>query len=270
MITAILEISFMLIVALLIGMFIAWRYWRKKFLDLQESGSKTIREQREKIASIEIVNEQHIKRNGELKEKSDQQEKTIKAGKDEISVLKAEIADLKSQQHEKEKQISELKEQSGELKVSIDSLAADLDQEKNQHKKTREETSSLKSSLEKLRKDQDSSQNEVKSLKQPTANQTISKDSDKDHSYYRMIEGKKYKNEPITMAEVSVKGQGDGRISKSDAEKIFAVISDGHQYTEVEKNTMKYIRDNFKWTEQADELFRHEVRVWAAKGHKLE
>ncbi len=88
-------------------------------------------------------------------------------------------------------------------------------------------------------------------------------------SYYKQIDGKRYKAITLKMADESVEGKGDGRISKEDAEKIFATISDGKSYTQVEKDTMRYIRDHYNWTEGADELFRKKVRSWAAKGHEL-
>lgn len=98
----------------------------------------------------------------------------------------------------------------------------------------------------------------------------LSKELDKKKiSYYKQIDGKRYKAITINMADQSVSGQGDGRISKEDAEKIFATISDGKAYTQVEKDTMHYLRTNYKWTEGADQLFRTKVRSWAAKGHEL-
>ncbi len=101
--------------------------------------------------------------------------------------------------------------------------------------------------------------------------ETLSRELDKRKiSYYKQIDGKRYKALTLKMAEESVEGKGDGRISKGDAEKIFDTISDGKSYTQVEKDTMRYLRDNFKWTEQADELFRKKVRSWAAKGHELD
>ncbi len=42
------------------------------------------------------------------------------------------------------------------------------------------------------------------------------------------------------------------------------VVKDGNDYTDVEKDTVEYIRDNFKWTEEADAWFRTEIRKWAA------
>lgn len=82
-------------------------------------------------------------------------------------------------------------------------------------------------------------------------------------SYYKTIDGKKYDGELIEAAEKAVAGRGDGRISLEDAEMIFEKVRDGNSYTEVEKETIAYIRDNYKWTEQADEWFRTKIRKWA-------
>lgn len=82
--------------------------------------------------------------------------------------------------------------------------------------------------------------------------------------YYKTIDGKKYDGAIIELAESLVDGSGDGRISQADAEKLFAEVRDGDTYTDVEKDTMAFIRDNFKWTDAADEWFRTEVRKWAA------
>ncbi len=88
-------------------------------------------------------------------------------------------------------------------------------------------------------------------------------------SYYKQIDGKRYKAITLRMADEAIAGQGDGRISKEDAEKIFDTISDGKAYTQVEKHTMRYLRDHYKWTEGADALFRKKVRSWAARDHEL-
>ncbi|MCH2230116.1 MAG: hypothetical protein MK105_07205 [Crocinitomicaceae bacterium] len=82
--------------------------------------------------------------------------------------------------------------------------------------------------------------------------------------YYKTIDGKKYDGEILELAESLVDGEGDGRISKADAEKLFEAVRDGNSYTDIEKDTMAYVRDNFKWTEAADEWFRTEIRKWAA------
>lgn len=83
-------------------------------------------------------------------------------------------------------------------------------------------------------------------------------------SYYKEIDGKKYDRELLELAESLTSGQGDGRLSKDDAAKLFEAVKDGDSYTDIEKDTVKYIRDNYSWTEAADEWFRTEVRKWAA------
>ena len=83
-------------------------------------------------------------------------------------------------------------------------------------------------------------------------------------SYYKTIDGKKYDGELIELAEKLTSGNGDGRLSKVDAEKLLEAVKDGNSYTDIEKYTMAYVRENFKWTDAADELFRDEIRKWAA------
>lgn len=83
-------------------------------------------------------------------------------------------------------------------------------------------------------------------------------------SYYKVIDGKKYDKQMLDIADESVAGVGDGRISVEDAKKLIEAVKDGNDYTDIEKETMKYIRDNYKFTEAADEWFRTEIRKWAA------
>lgn len=83
-------------------------------------------------------------------------------------------------------------------------------------------------------------------------------------SYYKTIDGKKYDGEIIELAEKLTSGAGDGRLSKADAEQLLEAVMDGNSYTDIEKDTMAYVRENFKWTEAADEWFRTEIRKWAA------
>ncbi|WP_306642950.1 hypothetical protein [Sanyastnella coralliicola] len=82
--------------------------------------------------------------------------------------------------------------------------------------------------------------------------------------YYKTIDGKKYDGEIIELAEKLTSGAGDGRISKDDAAQLLDAVKDGDSYTDIEKDTMAYVRENFKWTEAADEWFRTEIRKWAA------
>lgn len=84
-------------------------------------------------------------------------------------------------------------------------------------------------------------------------------------TYYVTIDGKKMDKRLLEMAEKAVAGQGDGRISKADAEEMIRVVKDGNVYTEVEKDTMEYIRDQFSWTDSANQWFRGEIARWALK-----
>ena len=83
-------------------------------------------------------------------------------------------------------------------------------------------------------------------------------------SYYKEIDGKKYDKELLETADAAVAGRGDGRISLDDAKYILEKVKDGNSYTDIEKDTVAYIRDNYKWTEEADDWFRTEIRKWAA------
>lgn len=82
--------------------------------------------------------------------------------------------------------------------------------------------------------------------------------------YYKTIDGKKYDGELLELAEKLTSGAGDGRLSKDDASKLFDAVKDGDSYTDTEKETVAYIRENYKWTDAADEWFRTEVRKWAS------
>ncbi len=82
--------------------------------------------------------------------------------------------------------------------------------------------------------------------------------------YYKTIDGKKYDGEVIDLAEKLTAGRGDGRISLDDAKQLLDSVKDGDSYTDIEKDTMAYVREKFKWTDEADEWFRNEVRKWAA------
>ncbi len=82
--------------------------------------------------------------------------------------------------------------------------------------------------------------------------------------YYKTIDGKKYDGELIDLADKLTEGGGDGRLSKDDASQLLEAVKDGASYTDTEKDTMAYIRENYKWTDAADEWFRTEIRKWAA------
>ncbi|MCW7491793.1 OmpA family protein [Leptospira sp. 2 VSF19] len=83
-------------------------------------------------------------------------------------------------------------------------------------------------------------------------------------SYYRTISGKHYDNELLEIVEKATK-RSKAPIGKNIAKTLFDAIKDGGDYTDVEKRTVKYIRDNFKFNPEADEFLRSEIRKWAAK-----
>ncbi|AWV90289.1 hypothetical protein [Bradymonas sediminis] len=83
-------------------------------------------------------------------------------------------------------------------------------------------------------------------------------------SYYKTIDGVKYDRELLELADKLTQGQGDGRLSTDDAKQLYEEVVDGDNYTDIEKATVKFIRDNYKWTEAADDWFRTEIRKWAA------
>jgi peptidylprolyl isomerase len=87
-------------------------------------------------------------------------------------------------------------------------------------------------------------------------------------SYYKIIDGQKYDKQMLSIADESVAGRGDGRISLADAEKLLAAVKDNNEYTDIEKATMRYIRDNYRFTPEADAEFRKQINLWNLQGHR--
>lgn len=83
-------------------------------------------------------------------------------------------------------------------------------------------------------------------------------------SYYLVIRGKKYDRRMVELADGLTSGRGDGRISINDAKNLLRLVKDSNTYSQVEKQTMEYIRRKYKFTKEGDELFRTEIRKWAA------
>ncbi len=83
-------------------------------------------------------------------------------------------------------------------------------------------------------------------------------------SYYKKIKGRNYDGSILKIADAAVKGKGDGRLSLADAKKILKTVRDSAEYTDIEKKTMQYVRDNYKFTPEANSWFRTEIRKWAA------
>ena len=260
MTTAILEILALLSVSCLIGIFFTYRFWKSKYDGLAgqlANSQSSYSRLKDQFAQLEI----------------------------EFSTVNVEFKDLKDQLNHQKTAIKDL---SVQMKQSNDLL----DSEKSINLKMADQIKAYEQQIETLKNAQPkkakakslpADKKEIKQLKEHIGvmdeeiqelereiSELMKEMSKGKISYYKQIDGKRYKAITINMVDQSVAGRGDGRISKEDAEKIFATISDGSQYTNVEKHTMRYLRNHYKWTDGADHLFRTKVRSWAAKGHHLE
>jgi|GEM_PF-6856626 len=65
---------------------------------------------------------------------------------------------------------------------------------------------------------------------------------------------KVYDKDLISMVENLISGQGDGRISRTNA-KTLIDLAKSEGVTELEKDTIYYIRNNFNWTDAAEKWF---------------
>ena len=74
-------------------------------------------------------------------------------------------------------------------------------------------------------------------------------------NYYKIIQGVRYDRALLEVAEDRIHGQGDGRISKKDAEEIVESSKDGGRITETELRTLKYISENYHFTSKAAAWF---------------
>jgi len=238
---AIFEIAGMLLGALAIGVFFTNRHWKSKSDSLQKANDSLQSDH----AVLNTKNSELNKQLTDLKSKH----------KQEISQLEEKNNDdIQAIQKEHEKNLKKLKAESRSATKEL----------KEDRKKGKEESTKIKELEKALELKNEQLGEKERELEEVTKHFTTH-----NISYYKQIDGKRYKAAIILEADEAVAGVGDGRISKADAEKIFATISDGHLYTQVEKDTMHYIRDNYNWTPEADELFRRKVRSWAAKGHHL-
>ena len=81
---------------------------------------------------------------------------------------------------------------------------------------------------------------------------------------YREIDGKRLDGVLVSAAERLVSGRGDGRLSREDAESLMAHVRDAGLYTEVERDTVAYIRSAFEWSEAAADWFDTQVGKFSA------
>ena len=67
----------------------------------------------------------------------------------------------------------------------------------------------------------------------------------------------------LEIADEAVAGAGDGRISIENAQKLLGAVKEANKYTDIEKATMKYISDNYKFADASDQWFRTEIQKLA-------
>jgi hypothetical protein len=70
-------------------------------------------------------------------------------------------------------------------------------------------------------------------------------------TYYRSIGGRRYDRALLEQAEAMTQGRGDGRISEADAQQLLTLARDGDSITEVERETLRYILEQFDITDPA-------------------
>ncbi len=80
-------------------------------------------------------------------------------------------------------------------------------------------------------------------------------------SYYKVIDGQKYDAALLEKAESLTQGRGDGRISNEDARALFQDIKDGPGITAIERGTIIYLLNTFKWTEKAKEWVMKQLDI---------
>lgn len=262
MTTAILEILGLLTISCAIGVFFTYRYWNEKYAVLQDQLDE-IKSQLSKVSSeLNSAKTKNTSLQSDLKAKEDkviQLQTDLDRSTGKTKLLKKDLekaheirSSLEKQQDATAAKISSLEKEITKLKKP--KVVKKSTEDKKKVEKINELMASLKEQME-------AKEREIEALSLELEKRKI--------SYYKQIDGKRYKAITITMADKAVAGKGDGRISMEDAQEIFDTISDGKAYTQVEKDTMRYLRDHYKWTDSADTLFRKKVRSWAAKGHEL-
>jgi len=83
-----------------------------------------------------------------------------------------------------------------------------------------------------------------------------------DETIFEIIDGKKYDKELLRVAnELTSKKE---EITVEGSKLLFTHINDYDDYTQIEKQTVAYIRKNYKFTDEANKWLRTEIRKWAA------
>lgn len=84
----------------------------------------------------------------------------------------------------------------------------------------------------------------------------------KDDDVFKVIDGKKYDKDLLDVAtELSAKKE---EITIEGSKQLFQKIKDYDDYTQVEKQTVAYIRKKYKFTPEANSWLKTEIKRWAA------
>jgi len=103
---------------------------------------------------------------------------------------------------------------------------------------------------------------ELKDLKEGDFKEEVHSGS----SYYETIDGMHCDRAIIDACRTAVAGVGDGRVSVDDAKKVFESIADGDKETRVERWTVRYCLQEFKWTEAAHDWLVEELKKVGQEG----
>ena len=83
-----------------------------------------------------------------------------------------------------------------------------------------------------------------------------------DETIFEVIEGKRYDRELIKVAKDLTNNNEE--ITIEGSKKLFTRIRDYDDYTQIEKQTVAYIRKKYKFTPEANQWLRKEIRKWAS------
>ena len=83
-----------------------------------------------------------------------------------------------------------------------------------------------------------------------------------DETIFEVIEGKRYDRELIKVAKDLTNNNEE--ITIEGSKKLFTRIRDYDDYTQIEKQTVAYIRKKYKFTAEANQWLRKEIRKWAS------
>lgn len=81
-------------------------------------------------------------------------------------------------------------------------------------------------------------------------------------TYYKIIDGVRYDRKLLDLAEELTEGQGDGRLSVKDIQKLYNSTLDGRGITTVEIVTLEYILSEFNVTDKAEEWLKEEIDLF--------